>query len=89
MFGSFAGGRLTRSVLAWPWPSIQRDSEALRLRIAVAARAAAARRAMIVLVDPDFAYGREMVIEDALGRRTRVPYDAAEHARQVAERRAA
>lgn len=24
---------IARSVLGWPWPSVQRDSEALRLRI--------------------------------------------------------
>ena len=32
--------------------------------------------ATIVLVDPPFAYGRQMVIEFADGTRKRVPYDA-------------
>jgi 16S rRNA G966 N2-methylase RsmD len=63
--------------------SIAEASAQLSLRIAVAQRAAIARRGFhIVLLDPPFAYGREMVVEDALGRRSRVPFDADQVAAQ-------
>jgi hypothetical protein len=64
--------------------SIQADSEALRVRIAVGQRAAQTRGRLysaIVLLDPPFAYGRQMVVADALGRKSRVPFDAEEIAR--------
>lgn len=28
-----APGSIARSALGWPWPSVQRDSEALRVRL--------------------------------------------------------
>ena len=38
---------IARSVLGWPWPSVQRDSEALRLRIEWARRVEALRASLV------------------------------------------
>lgn len=40
-------GAIARSVLGWPWPSVQRDSEALRLRIEWARKVEIVRQRLV------------------------------------------